>query len=275
MASLLDTKKNTYSKLKKHAPYASALLGGVGFLANVAGVAGLVLDHANELVVFASVLASVCGLYLLLKRWGKTVDAWVLLAVLLMLAGSVVLTLALKNRTSAGRRIQQDTVQTTTGTDRDTSATGGTGTGDKIPDVSGDHTVVSHRSLKLLSQEGLDIDDQKAAILEQQSTAHAPSDIYLSNYPSLFVTVNKFFKYQPPGQSTGNTDKDEYNSCQSLIAHSQLGEQIIVPVALKPGQQYCLITTAGKLALMTLQELDSSGNDPSQYSASISVKVWN
>jgi hypothetical protein len=275
MISLLNATKKTYAKFKNHTPYAGALLGGIGFLANVAGVAGLVLDHANELVVFASVLAIICGLYLLLKRWGKTVDTWVLLAVTLMLAGSVVLTLALKNRSAHDQLAQEDSSQTTTGTSGHTSDTGGTGTGITVPNVSGNHKVVSRKSLKLLSQEGLDIDDQKAAVLEQQSTAHAPSDIYLSDYPSLLVTVNKFFKYQPPGQSSGNTEKDEYNSCQSLIAHSQLGDRIIVSIGIKPGQQYCLVTTAGKLALMTLQELDDSSNDPSQYSASISVKVWN
>ena len=271
----MSTTKNAYHKLKNHAPYAGALLAGIGFLANFAGVAGLVLDHANELVIFASVLAIICGMYLLLRRWGKAVDAWVLLAVILMLAGSVVMTLALKNHSANSGQAQQNSDQNTTEASGNTTDTSGTVSGNSVPDVSGNHIVVFRKSIKLLSQEGLDIDDQKTAVLEQQSTAHAPSDIYLSNYPALFVTVNKFYKYQSPGQSTSNTDKDEYNSCQSIIAHSQLGDQIITPIGIKPGQQYCLVTTAGKLALMTLQELDDSGNDSSQYSASIAIKVWN
>jgi hypothetical protein len=267
----LDSKKPGRHTLKNHAPYAALLLGALGFIANVAGVAGLVLDHANDLVVFMSVLAIICGLYLLLKRWGKPVNSIALLSVALMISGSVVLTLALAHRATSGRQQQSHDNHTTTTTTNDP---GKTATPISAPDVSAGHTVVFQTSVKLLAQEGLDIDGQKASVLEQQSTANAPSDIYLSDYPSLIVTIDNFYKYQPPAQSTGNADKDQYNSCQSIIAHSQLGDHIIVPIATKPGQQYCLTTTAGKLALMTLQELDDGGKDPSQYSASISVKVW-
>lgn len=263
--------KNTHPKLKAHASYAGILLAGIGFLANVAGIAGLVLDHANDLVVFAAVLTIICGLYLLLRRWGRNIDAWVILCVSLIVAGSVVLTLALKDRDAKSQRTGQDTSQSTTET-KDTPSDTSTS---NVPDTSGGHTVVFRTSLKLLSQEGLDIDDKKATILEQQSTASSPSDIYLSDYPALAVTTDKFYKYQAPRQSTGSTDKDQYNSCQNLIAHSQLGDKLIVPFGLKPGQQYCLTTTSGKLALMTLQELNDSGKDSTQYNANISIKVWN
>lgn len=268
----METQKLGHHKLKNHAPYAALLLGALGFLANVAGVAGLVLDHANDLVVFMSVLAIICGLYLLLKRWGKPVNSIALLSVALMISGSVVLTLALAHRTASGQQQQSHTSHTETTYDPGKTPAI---TPISVPDVSDGHAVVFQTSLKLLAQEGLDIDDQKASVLEQQSTANAPSDIYLSDYPSLIVTVDNFYKYQPPAQSTGSIDKDQYNSCQSIIAHSQLGNRVIVPIATKPGQQYCLTTTAGKLALMTLQELDGGGKDPSQYSTSISVKVWN
>lgn len=269
----MNTTKTAFPKLKNHAPYAGLLLGGIGFLANVAGIAGLVLEHGNELVIFASLLATICGLYLLLRRWGKTVDIRVLAAVVLIVAGSVVLTLALKNRSIHEGQHPQDNSQTTTDGSGDT-ADAGDSTPISVPDVSGNHTVVFRKSLKLLSQQGLDIDDKKASVLEQQSTASSPSDIYLSNYPALFVTVDNFYTYQRPSSSTGNTDKDQYNVCQSLIAHSQLGEHILVDTSIKPGQQYCLTTTAGKLALVTVQELASGGKDPSQYNASIAVKVW-
>jgi hypothetical protein len=190
-----------------------------------------------------------------------------------MLAGSVALTLALKSRSA---HLQQTDNKTTTHTTTDGKGSDNKDLGQivPIPDVSGNHTVVFHKSLKLVAQEGLDIDDQKATILEQQSTASAPSDIYLSDYPSLFATSDKFYAYQASAQSTGNTDKDEYNSCQNIIAHSQLGARVITSGS-KPGQRFCLTTTTGKLAIMTLQELVSSGSDSSQYNATISVKVWN
>jgi hypothetical protein len=259
------TTKKLRAYKKAHARYAGMLLAAIGFLANVTAIVGLINDHVNTLVTTAAVLAILCGLYFLLKRWGKPVGGYTLLAVAILVAGSVMLTLAWQARTPSTQDAGDDTPNTVSPTDTNP-------THETTPSPTGNHTVIMHKSFTLPSQASLELDDKKGTIVAQQSGAHAPFDLYLSDYPALFATVNKFYAYQPDA-SGDKSDKGIYNSCQTLIATSQLGDNIIVDVN-QPDEQYCMLTTKGRLALITLEEIATNTNDKSKSSATFSIKLW-
>ncbi len=257
---------------KAHTRYASSLLAAIGFLANVTAIAGLVTSHANTIIITAAVLGVLCGLYLLLKRWGKPVGWYTMMATAIIVAGSVMLSLALKDRhDGAEDSTGNNSVISTNGSNSSTN----TPSSGKPVSKTSNHTPVFEKSFKLTSQEGLELDDEKGTIRMQQSAAKAPIDIYLSNYPMLYVSIKHFYTYQAPENPTGNTDKDQYTSCLNLINTSQLGNSYISASSVVPGQQYCLITTGGRVALITMQEIIDDGYDSPNNNASFTVKLWN
>jgi hypothetical protein len=86
---------------RPHAQYAAILLAVLSFVANVTAIAGLIMSNGSIIVVTAAVLATLYGLYLFLRRWGKPVDWLALLSVMVIVAGSVMLSLALKTYQTA------------------------------------------------------------------------------------------------------------------------------------------------------------------------------
>lgn len=251
--------------------HANAFLVCIGFLANVTALAGLVTSHARDIVVAAAVLAALCGLYFFLKRWGKPVDWYALLAVAVIVMGSVMLTFALRTPSTGNGTTTETGDNTSTET---TPKTGGPSDGKPVVQNK-NHTVVFEKSFKLNAQDGLELDDEKGTISVQQSTAKAPIDLHLSGWPLLSVSVKKFYAYQPLAQPTGNADKDEYASCRNLIDTSQLGITSISSTAVTPGLQYCITTTRGRVALITLQEMIDAGYNATKNTVSFTVKLWN
>lgn len=258
---------------KKHAQYAAALLTAIGFIANTAAIVGLVLDHMAMIVITAAFIATFSGLYLLLRRWGKPVDLIVMVAVLVMMAGSVTFALGLEAR-SQGQKSKETNSTATVSGDTSTSESGSASDGKPVSKNT-NHTVVFEREFTLKGSEGLELDDEKGTIRVQQSEAKAPIDLYLSSYPSFSVSVKKFYEYQPPATSSGSTDKDEYTSCKNLVETSQLGTSSISAHNVTPDQKYCIITTRGRIALITMREMVDGGYDSPASSIDFVVKLWN
>ncbi len=256
---------------KPHGRYAALLVGVVSFVSNVTAITGLILSHADIIVITAAVLATLSGLYLLLKRWGKPTDWATLLAVGIIVAGSVMLALSLKaynDNTPTSTPAGQNSSPSSPGV----SSTGGGGTPVK---KNSTHTVVFEKNFKLTNNDGLELDDEQGTILLQQSSPQPPSDLYFSSFPYLAVSKQKFYQYQAPLQSTGDQDKDQYNACTDLIANSQLGSSTLSQSQVSPGKQYCITTTQGRVALITLQEMIDSGYGSGKNDMTFAVKLWN
>ena len=253
---------------KPRASHAGMLLGGIGFVANITAIAGLITSHADVIVITAAVLAILSGLYLLLKRWGKPTGWFTIGAVAMLVAGSVGLALALQTR--AGN---SDT--NTTSNDANTAQTATSGTGDGTPvKKNSAHKVVFEKEFKLTGNEGLELDDEKGSIVVQQSSAKAPIDLFMSSYPTFYVSIKHFFAYQAPDQPTGKVDTDQFNACSNLIENSQLGYNNMSPTDVTPGKQFCVTTTKGRVALVTMNEMVDAGYNSNKNNVTFSVKLW-
>ena len=127
----------------------------------------------------------------MLKRWSKPVDLKVLLAVLVMIAGSVTLTLGLKARSQDPSGTSNSTYTPTSSNTGASSTDADSSPGGKPVSKNTNHTVVFEREFTLHGTEGLELDDEKGTVRAQQSEAKAPIDLYLSNYPVFSVSVKK------------------------------------------------------------------------------------
>jgi hypothetical protein len=135
--------------------------------------------------------------------------------------------------------------------------------------------VVFEKDFKLTNNEGLELDDEKGTIAVQQSYAKAPIDLFLNNYPVFYVSIKHFFAYQAPDQPTGKLNTDQFNACSNLIENSQLGSGSISSYAVVPGQQYCITTSKGRVALITMLEMVNDAYDSAKNNVTFTVKLWN
>lgn len=139
------------------ANYAAYLVAVVAFIANTSAVAGVITSHANEIMITASVLTFVSGAYLLLRRWGKPVDWIVLLAILVIIAGTAMCTLALQ---PGGLRSG-----TTTNVSNATGANPNEDKDDGLPlSPNSNHDVVFEKKFKLTTAESLELDNGKGTM---------------------------------------------------------------------------------------------------------------
>ncbi|HJQ08740.1 MAG TPA: hypothetical protein VJ836_04650 [Candidatus Saccharimonadales bacterium] len=269
-ANTTTSKADSRRRKKAHSRYAGMLLTGVGLVANVTAITGLIRSHVSIIVITAAVMATLCGLYLLLKRWGKPVGWYTLMAVAVIVAGSVMLSLALKTYNAS----DGTAVDTVDGSDSQHDSGSNSQSDGKPVNKHTDHTIIFEKEFELASNQGLELDDEKGTIRVQQSTAKSPIDLYLDTSPYFYVTIKNFFPYQP-GESTGNADKDKYTACRNLIDTSQIGYGSMGPSTVVPGQEFCIITTRGRVALITMQEMIDAGYGSLKHKASFTVKLWN
>ena len=234
---------------------ASLLLVGLGVVANVAAVADLFMKHLGALGMVAGLLAVVAGMYLLLADWGKRVGWKTLLAVAIVVAGSVTLSLILQK----GGYINTDGGTHNDKEQRDDDAV--------LPQVD------KGKRYTLDANEGLDLDDGKEAVVVQQIDARSPSDLYFNDWAFLDLTVKEFYPYQPPKKSTGNAERDAYVSCRNLIATSQLGQSTITASGVEPDKRYCALTTKDVVMLITVEEIIDRGIASRASTVSFYVKL--
>jgi hypothetical protein len=262
---------NMVKRMPTH--YAAILLAVVSFIANITAIAGLVTSKFTEVAITASIVVALYGAYLFLKRWGRPIDWLALLAVFIMVAGSVMLSLSLRAH-YAGPSTQKG--KGTTFVDNgggDVVEPGGRGGTDVKPNSK--HDKVFEKQFILKPQDGLELDNEQGTIFAQQTGADAPYDMYLSSDAYYIYVVGQLYDYQPLDTPTGNTDKDQYNACANLMAQSQLGQSGVYAPGLDPDQQYCFKTSRGRVALVTLKEVISGYDDKSKNRADIIVKLWN
>lgn len=235
---------------RRHLPhrYASGLIVGLGVVANAAAVADLFTKHIGVIGVVAGILTIIVGLYLLLGRWGKPVGWQTMLAVAIIVAGSVTLSLILQK----GGYI-------------DTGPTPPSGVTPGVTDKGKRYTLAANESL--------DLDDGNETILVQQTSAQSPADLYFSDWAYLEASVKSFYPYQAPKNASGDPGKDEYSSCRNLINTSQLGKEVIGASSVEPGQMYCAMTTKGATMLITVEEMVDKGTASDESSASFYVKL--
>jgi hypothetical protein len=255
---------------KTHAQYAAMLLGAITFVANITAVTGLILSKFTEVVITAAVLVTLYGLYLFLRQWGKTVGWLAALAAVVMIAGSIMLALSLS---AYHHEAPADTQNTTPSGDADNPAP--TGRGGKPVKPASNHTKVFEKQFVLRPSDGLELDDEKGTIFAQQTAADAPIDIYLSDSAAFLYAFDTLYDYQPLDDSSGNTDKDQYAACASLLTESQQGQSSIYAGSIVPGAQYCLKTNRGRVALLTVTEMISQSGSNAKNSADIILKLWN
>jgi hypothetical protein len=244
---------NTHPPRRKPHHYASNLLAGLGIVANITAIVGLLTSHVSFIISCAAVLAIIAGLYLLLKRWGKPIGWSTLFAVVIIIAGSITLVLALQSQHVIHKETQKKKENISTDVAKD--------------DDKGTYYV-------LRATEGIDLDDGKSTVFEQQSGAKAPADLYLSDVPYLIATQNKFYEYQPPRESSGNADTDEREACRTLISTSELGIGSISSFSTASGKRYCVATNRGAIMLLTMDELIDKGFNSKESQISFYVKVW-
>lgn len=265
---LTGTVNRARKRKKIPAHHAAALFaGGITFVANVTAITGLITSHANEIVMTASMVAILCGIYLLLRRWGQPVGWHTLLSIAIIVAGSVMLTIAIQNQRNADTN--NPSQGTTSGQRQDTAEQ----SDGKPVEKRSSHSVVFEKSFEIGSNQGLELDNEKGTILYHQSQAKAPSDLYLDDSPYLYVTVKNFFPYQP-AEITGDTDKDQYNACRGMVDTSEEGYNNMWPSSVIPGENYCLTTTQGRIALLTVQEMIDAP-DPADNKMTFTIKLWN
>lgn len=239
-------------------------------LANAVAITGLFISNSGVVVMTAGVLAIISGLYMLLKRWGRPVDWLVMLAAIVVATGSVVLTMAVNAYHTRTDQEQGATIQrtnTSTPSDSDSPSDG------TLVSKDTDHTVAFEKFFTLHANEGLELDDGKGSIRKQVSDAKAPVDLYLSNWPLFRVSTKNFYGYEAPIQPTGDKDTDQYTACRNLVDTSQLGSGTLSSVT--PDYEYCIITTKGRIALVTTEEMIDDGYENPNDSVSFTVKVWN
>lgn len=260
----IDTKKNTDKRLKRRNKlhhYAPGLLVVLGVVANAAAVADLFTKHIGAIGVVAGTLTVIVGLYLLLGSWGKRVGWTTVLAVAIIVAGSVTLSLILQK---GGYIDTGDTGTSTKKEEKDDHPTDD----DPVEEITDKGTYY-----KLAVNEALDLDDGNETILVQQSSAKPPSDLYFNDWGYISPSIGSFYPYQAPRDKTGNAAKDEYNSCRNLIDTSELGLQVFSSSSIKPGKSYCAETTKGAVMLVTMEELIDKGMGSDKSTVSFYAKV--
>lgn len=234
--------------------HASGLLVALGVVANATAVADLFTRNVGAIGLVGGVLAVIVGFYLLLRMWGGRVGWRVLLAVVIIVAGSIALSLILQR----GGYIS-------------TSASGEGGT--DYPDPAPTENTEKGKLYKLYANDGLDLDDGKEVVLAQQSEAKAPADLYFGDWADLQSSASKFYTYQPPRNPSGNTSKDEYNSCRNLIDTSELGDSTISSYSANANTSYCTTTNKGVPILVTIEEIIDKGYKSTESSVSFYVKI--
>lgn len=257
-----DPKKNIDKRLKRRQKlhhYAPGLLVVLGVIANAAAVADLFTKHIGAIGVVAGLLTVIVGLYLLLGSWGKRVGWATILAVAIIVAGSVTLSLILQK---GGYIDTGDTGANTKGED-----------GNPTEEKSAENIADKGKYYKLAVNEGLDLDDGNETILAQQSSAKPPSDLYFNDWGYISPSTGNFYPYQAPRNKTGDAAKDEYNSCRNLIDTSELGLQVFSDSSIKPGKAYCAETTKGAIMLITMEELINKGMGSDESTVSFYVRL--
>lgn len=272
MTEIKATSRKHFSKSRMH--YAAMFSAVLAFLANIAAIVGLLTSHVDELIVAAGTLGLLGGLYLLLRCWGKPVGLYVLFTVAVVSVSSVVLALALQaynqdqdNDAASGAipaaKIESETSSATQ------SAQG------KPVDENSEHRVALEKEFTIRASEGLDLDDEKGTLLLQQNKAKAPADLYLGTYALFYTSTKIFFSYQPTTQPSGDPDKDAYDTCKNLTSAEGSTLNYLGGTNIIPGKQYCILTSQGRIALLTMRELVDAGSGSNKSSISFAVKLWN
>ena len=238
----------------------------MGIIADLTAVVGLWSASPKTLVLLAAFLALVLGSYLIIHKWGERLGGTVLLALLSVVAGIVLIGVALwlpaapegiadgSGRTSPAAEPTTDT--STTGP----PATTPTNTSTQINTPADAGGAVSEVRLERGTGVDLEAGETKGS---RADGAVGKVDLYLTEFNLLYANGGGFYQDRGP-------ENQAKARCTEAVTAQHDATPAILPAS--PGMQYCFATSGGRVTWLRVKHSTLSSFDSAVVV--LAIRVW-